>query len=47
MSLTAAASGFVVFLLCVQGTVHLYLYCKAVGTTEIQKKMFLLVIKKV
>ncbi len=30
MSLTASASGLVVFLLYVQGTVHLHLYCEAV-----------------
>ena len=34
MSLTAAVSGFVVFLLSVQGTVHLHLYCKVFRYTE-------------
>ena len=34
MSLTAAASGFVVVLLSVQGTVRLHLYCKTVTTLQ-------------
>ncbi len=34
MSLTAAASGFVVFFLSVQGTVHLHLYLEAVSTLQ-------------
>lgn len=34
MGFTAAASGFVVFLLSVQGTVYLHLHFKAVSTSE-------------
>lgn len=34
MTLTAAASGFVIFLLSVQGTVHLHLHFKAVSTLQ-------------
>ena len=38
MSLKAAASGLVVFLLSVQGTVHLHLYCKSVNAPQSEKQ---------
>ncbi len=46
MSLTAAASGFIVFLLSVQGTVHLRLYCEAVRSVFVWMKVMTVQTKK-